>query len=49
MKSGTKLSHTINTPPFIPGLLFSYKSCPQTASDLGHFPLFAQLMDINML
>lgn len=44
-----KLSHIINDPLFNPGLLFSYKSCPHTPSDLGHFTQFAQLMDINML
>lgn len=38
LKSETKLSLVINTPPFVSGLSFSFKSCPQTLSNLGHLP-----------
>lgn len=44
-RSGTKVSFTINTPPFVLELPFLHKSCPQIISNLGHLPV--KLMDVN--
>ena len=38
LKKGTKISLTINTRPFVSERSFSYKSCLQTLSNVGHLP-----------
>lgn len=43
LKTGTKLSLTINTLPFVSEPSFSYKSCPQTLSNVGRLPVVALL------